>query len=74
MSGVCAVVLALTPGPNNLISFDMARRAGLREPAPLRWGLAASLLVIDAAIIALASAFHRVLSVVEPRVKAVGSL
>ena len=71
--GVYVLVLAFTPGPNNLISFNVARQVGLRHASPLLWGLALSFVAIDALIVILTSLFQQVLPAVEPWLKAVGS-
>ena len=71
--GVYVIVLAFTPGPNNLISFNVARQVGLRGARPLLWGLALSFVAIDALIVILSSVFEQFLPAVEPWLKAVGS-
>ena len=71
--GVYVVVLAFTPGPNNLVSFNVARQVGLRQARPSLWGLALSFVVIDVVIVALAAASQHVLPAIEPWLKALGS-
>lgn len=67
-------VMAFTPGPNNLVALDTARRVGLRHAGPLLKGLAVGFLVIDVAVILTATVLGGWIHAVGPWLKALGTL
>lgn len=67
-------VMAFTPGPNNLVALDTARRVGLRHTGPLLKGLALGFLVIDAAVILTVMVLGGWIHGAEPWLKSLGAV
>ncbi|AXE38978.1 LysE family translocator [Acidipropionibacterium virtanenii] len=70
---IYTAVMAFTPGPNNLVAFDVARRTGMRSARRLLQGLAAGFLVIDAVVVVAASVLDNRLDQIEPWLKMLGT-
>ncbi len=47
---ISLIVMAFTPGPNNLVSFEYSRRLGFRRCVQLLLGLAASIALAYCAV------------------------
>lgn len=62
-----ALVASYTPGPNNLMAMDGARRFGLRRSLPFFVGMASGLSVV----MLLAGAFNLILKSVAPKIQPV---
>jgi threonine/homoserine/homoserine lactone efflux protein len=67
------VILAFTPGPNNLMSLEESKRFGFRKSFPFMEGLLAGFLILAVAALIFTDWLLRSMPTVEPLLKAVGS-
>lgn len=68
------VILAFTPGPNNLMSLEESKRIGFRNSFPFMEGLLAGFLILAVATLLFTDNLITYMPSVEPYLKAVGSV
>lgn len=67
------IILAFTPGPNNLMSLEESKRVGFRNSFPFMEGLLAGFLILAIATLLFTDNLSTYIPSIEPYLKAAGS-
>ena len=67
------IVMAVTPGPNTLLSMANAASCGLRRGVRLNWGMLAGISIVTAVSFIASKALYAVIPSAETALKAIGA-